>query len=276
MPLEYLENFGKALEADNELRINRILLAHFDVDEMLPVERALILPAAHMRLARSYLNTNCLKEAFHHLEQAEIEGELLLSEYSLVRQEIYLIYAYIYLKVEDFDLCSSYLSQAEKIARMNLSRSSPSSLGCVYLLRELATILQDNADSKSYLPLARTAFLRTQNYIDVPKVAFVLSNVCEIHRKYQNNLNSSVRAKLKQFLIEAFQICRFENILEGKSPENRYRMLLNYVQQIDTPQAGNTQSEQRGKRQNIVSDIVKKFNVNAERQVKQQEERKDE
>jgi hypothetical protein len=244
---------------------------------MLPVERALILPAVHTRLARSYLNKNCLKEAFHHLEQAEIEGELLLSEHSLVRQEIYLIYAYIYLNVEDFDLCSSYLSQAERIARMNLSRSSPSSLGCVYLLRELAIILQDNAHSKSYLPLARTAFLRTQNYIDVPKVAFVLSNVCEIHRKYQNNLNSSVRAKLKQFLIEAFQICRFEKILEGKSPENRYRMLLNYVQQIDTPQTGNTQSEQREKRQTIVSNyIVKKFNVNAERQVKQQEERKEE
>jgi hypothetical protein len=79
-----------------------------------------------------------------------------------------------------------------------------------------------------------------------------------IHRKYQNNINSAVRARLKQFLIEAFQICRFQQILEGKSPENIYHTLLNYVQHIDTPQIENAQPKQQGKKQIIVSNYVAK------------------
>lgn len=170
-----------------------------------------------------------------------------------MRQEIYHIYACIYLNARKFDLCSSYLSQGERIARMNLSRSSPSNLGCIYLLRELIIILHEDAGSKSYLPLARIAFLRSENYIDVPKVAFVISSLCKFHAKYRNDLNSSVLAKLEEFLKIAFQICRFEQILEGKSPENIYRSLLNYVQQIDILKTENVQISRRRRNQTITS-----------------------
>jgi hypothetical protein len=250
--VEYLTVLGKALQRNNEVEVNHLLLLGFDDEEIPPVTRALILPAAHARLARSLVNTNKLQDAFNELKRAEIEGEVLLSDHALVRQEIYLVYACICIRTKTFDQCYLYLNQAERIARMNLSRSSPSILGCAYLLRELVTILQENTDFESCLPLARTAFLRTENHIHVPNVAFVLSNLCEIHRKYQNYLSSSALDKLEQFLIEAFRICRFEKILEGKSPENIYRSLLTYVQQIVTSRAQNTQKQRREESQDAV------------------------
>ncbi|UJR12162.1 hypothetical protein I4U23_016339 [Adineta vaga] len=235
MSLEYLEDLGKALEMNNEIETSNMILVHFNIEKMPLVSRAMLLPGIHTRLARSYLKENRIKEAFDHLQKAEIEGELLLSHHALLRIDIYLIYACIFLYKNEFDQCSLYLNQAETIARMNLSQSCPSILGCVYLLNELIMILQENPDSKNFLSLARTAFLRTANYIDVPKVIFTLENICKIHREYRKNLNSCITTtKLVQFVKDAFEICRIEQILEGKSSENVYRPLLNYIQHIDT------------------------------------------
>lgn len=74
MSVEYFEALGKALGAMDEVKENRMLLISITVDEMSPAQRALILPGTHTRLARSYVNINCPREAFDHLRQAEIEG----------------------------------------------------------------------------------------------------------------------------------------------------------------------------------------------------------
>ena len=233
MRLEYLDDLGKALVKNNEVEVNRLLLEHIDFEQMSQVQRALILPAAHVRLARSYVTINAFKEAHNHLQQAEIEGQLLLCENSLIRLDIYFINACINLYIKKFGLCVAYLIQAEKIARLNLSRACSSNLGCIYLLAELMYILQEKSFTSS-IPLARIAFLRASDYIDVPKVAFTLSNICKIHKLYSKESNSPILNRLNEFIKIAFQICRFEQILEGKSDENVYRPLLHYVQQVPT------------------------------------------
>ncbi|CAF0947503.1 unnamed protein product [Adineta ricciae] len=233
MSLEFLERLGRALQNEDDISVSYLVFKAFSPEEISKIRRAVILPSLLTRLARSYVNADELQKAVSYLQQAEVEGELLLSERSSVRLEIYIIYACINLHVEKFDQCSLYLNQAERIARMNLSRSAPSSLGCVFLIRELLLILQEDTSSPSFLPSARIAFLRTQNYIDVPKVMFVLGNLCKIHRNYRKKLHPSVYEKLAQLVKEAFEICRFEMILEGKSPENIYRPIQNYVKQLD-------------------------------------------
>lgn len=245
MPLEYFQDLAKALEKDNEIEANCMFLDHFDLEKMPSVWQALILPATHLRLARSYLNANRVPEANNHLKLAETEAELLISEHTSIRQDIYLMYGCVCIHVERFDLCISYLGQAEKIARMNLSRSSPCSLGCTFLLREVVEILQGTTELGHNLSLARMAFLRSENYIDVPKVAFILSYLCKVHNKCRHGSDSSVLTKMSQFLIEAFQVCRFDKILEGKSPENRYRVILNYIQELNRSSIKSTQPEQR-------------------------------
>ena len=105
MSLGFLTSLGSALQHEDDIDVSYSVFKAFSPEEISEIQRAVILPSLLTRLARSYVNTDELQKADSYLQQAKVEGELLLSECSIVRLEIYIIYALINLRVEKFDQC---------------------------------------------------------------------------------------------------------------------------------------------------------------------------
>ncbi|CAF1541116.1 unnamed protein product [Adineta ricciae] len=205
------------------------------VSKLQDISRYRSLPVILTEYAYNLLLDGKYDESLIELQKAELEAVKLITADSPFRFHLHMLFSSTYIHLNNLNKAKEHLDISYKILANNNSRSSPSLLTSYHILFALVCLLNDQDQQVLDLQLsrARTAFLKTNGFINMYMIPLALWNICHLHKQLvKRSRNQINRVQLEKLMEESFKLCEFDKILYGKSNDNVHRHLFDYAQQI--------------------------------------------